>query len=93
MDEQRKYAILFAATILAARKLNEIGNKPCPARVRHRRRSRECQRMLEKINARWPIKSSQRCEAPCLRGMCLDGRNPRPIQERNPWERDYFSYP
>jgi hypothetical protein len=32
MDEQRKYAILFAATILAARKLNEIGDKPCPAR-------------------------------------------------------------
>jgi len=31
-DEQRKYAILFAATILAARKLNEIGAKPCPAR-------------------------------------------------------------
>jgi len=32
MDEQRKYAILFAATILAARKFNEIGDKPCPAR-------------------------------------------------------------
>ena len=32
MDEQRKYAILLAATILAARKLNEIGSKPCPAR-------------------------------------------------------------
>lgn len=32
MDEQRKYAILFSATILAARKLNEIGSKPCPAR-------------------------------------------------------------
>ena len=31
MDE-RKYAILFAATILAARKLHEIGSKPCPAR-------------------------------------------------------------
>ena len=27
-NEQRKYAILFAATILAARKLNEIGSKP-----------------------------------------------------------------
>ena len=32
MEEQRKYAILFAAVILAARKLNEIGSKPCPAR-------------------------------------------------------------
>ncbi len=28
MDEQRKRAILFAATILAARKLNESGIKP-----------------------------------------------------------------
>jgi hypothetical protein len=27
MDEQRKYATLFAATILAARKLREIGDK------------------------------------------------------------------
>ena len=32
MEEQRKHAILFAATILAARKRNEIGSKPCPAR-------------------------------------------------------------
>ena len=32
MDEQQKYAILFSATILAARKLNAIGSKPCPAR-------------------------------------------------------------
>ena len=55
MDEQRKYAILFAATILAARKLSEIGVKPCPAR--------ECaiadaienaKRILEKIDECWP---------------------------------------
>jgi len=32
MYEQRKYAILLAASILAARKLNDIGSKPCPAR-------------------------------------------------------------
>lgn len=32
MDEQRKYAILFSATILAARKLTELGDKPSPAR-------------------------------------------------------------
>jgi len=53
MDEQRKYAILFAATILAARKLSEIRVKPCPAR--------ECaiadaienaKRILEKIDER-----------------------------------------
>ena len=55
MDEQRKYAILFAATILAARKLNEIGTKPCPAR--------ECaisdvisnaELILRRIDERWP---------------------------------------
>jgi len=28
MDEQRKYAMLFAATILAARKLNDPESKP-----------------------------------------------------------------
>ena len=32
MDEQRKYAILFAATILPVQKLNEIGSKPYAAR-------------------------------------------------------------
>ena len=29
MDEQRKYAILFAAIILVARKLNDIGSNSC----------------------------------------------------------------
>ncbi len=32
MDEQRKYAILCAATILAARKLNDPESKPSPAK-------------------------------------------------------------
>jgi len=35
VSEERKFALLFAATILAARKLAEIGDladKPCPAR-------------------------------------------------------------
>jgi len=58
MDEQRKYAILFAATILAARRLNDLGDKPCPAR--------ECaiidaiaqaERILQKIDERWPTRS------------------------------------
>jgi hypothetical protein len=52
---QRKYAILLAATILAARKLNDIGSKPCPAR--------ECaisdaisnaEMILRRIDERWP---------------------------------------
>jgi len=55
MDVRRKLPILFAATILAARKLHEIGDKPCPAR--------ECtiaeaventKRILQKIDERWP---------------------------------------
>ena len=54
MSEERKYAILLAATILAARKLHEIGNKPCPAR--------ECaiavaitkaEQILKRIDERW----------------------------------------
>ena len=32
MTEEAKHAILFSATILSARKLAEIGGKPCPAR-------------------------------------------------------------
>lgn len=32
MREQRRFAILFAATILAARRLAEVADKPCPAR-------------------------------------------------------------
>jgi hypothetical protein len=35
MSEERKVAILFAATILAARKLADLGDladRPCPAR-------------------------------------------------------------
>jgi len=58
MDEQRTYAILFAATILAAKKLHEIGDKPCPAR--------ECaisdaitkaEQILKRIDERWPHKT------------------------------------
>jgi hypothetical protein len=35
VTEERKFAILFAATILAARKLSDLGDltdRPCPAR-------------------------------------------------------------
>ena len=57
MQEQRKYAILFAATILAAWRLGEIGVKLCPAR--------ECaiadavenaKRILENIEEGWPTR-------------------------------------
>jgi len=34
MTEERKYAILFAATLLCARKLNELdSDQPSPAKV------------------------------------------------------------
>jgi|307.fasta_scaffold739190_1 hypothetical protein len=32
MTEGRKYAILFAATLLCARKLMELGDRPSPAK-------------------------------------------------------------
>jgi hypothetical protein len=32
MSEERKFALFFAAIILAARRLAEIGDKSCPAR-------------------------------------------------------------
>jgi hypothetical protein len=32
VSEERKFAILFAGTILAARKLAELGEEPSPAR-------------------------------------------------------------
>ena len=59
MEEQRKYAILLAATILAAKKLHEIGVKPSPAR--------ECaivdaitnaEQILKRIDERWPGSNS-----------------------------------
>ena len=55
MDEQRKYAILFAATILAARKLNEIGSKPCPARkCAISDAISKAELILRRIDERWP---------------------------------------
>jgi len=60
--KQRKYAILFAATILAAPKLNEIGVKSCPAR--------ECaiadaisnaDLILKRIDERWPTERAKPC--------------------------------
>lgn len=55
MDEQRKYAILFSATILAARKLAETGYKPCPAREACIEDAiRNAERILQKIDKRSP---------------------------------------
>lgn len=55
MEEQRKYAILFAATILVARKLNEIGSKPCPARESAISDAiSNAELILKRIDERWP---------------------------------------
>jgi len=59
MDEQRKYAILMAATILAARKLHETGDKPCPAReyaIADAITKRE--QILKRIDERWPTRAN-----------------------------------
>lgn len=54
MDEQRKYAILFAATILAARKLNDIGNTPWANECAIHDAIQKANHILEKIDERWP---------------------------------------
>jgi hypothetical protein len=58
MSEERKYAILLSATILAARKLAEIGDKPCPAREMWMEDAiRNAERILQKIDERWPAEA------------------------------------
>jgi hypothetical protein len=55
MDEPRKHAILFAATILAARKLAELGEKPSPAREACIANAiSNAEMILRKIDQRWP---------------------------------------
>jgi hypothetical protein len=55
MDEQRKYAILFSATILAARKLAELGDKPSPAREACIANAiSNAETLIRRIDDRWP---------------------------------------
>jgi hypothetical protein len=57
MEEQRKYAILIAATILAARKLAELGDKPSPAKEACISEAiSRAEHILSKIDERWPSK-------------------------------------
>ena len=71
MDEQRKYAILFAATILAARRLHEIGAKPCPARECAMAKAiGKCKHILELIEERWPTAFSPHAR-PVAGGECV----------------------
>ena len=54
MDEQRKYAILFAARFLAARKLNDADIKACPRAVAITDAIQKAEQILEQIDERWP---------------------------------------
>jgi len=64
MDEPRKHAILFAATILAARKLNELGDRPSPAREACISDAiTNAELILKKIDQRWPTNVSEKAAA------------------------------
>ncbi len=56
MDEQRKYAILFAATILAARKLNDPESKPWGIECAISDAIQKGERILQKIDEQWPAR-------------------------------------
>jgi hypothetical protein len=65
MDEQRKHAILFAATLLCARKLIETIDSDRPNMAKQYfvdRAIQEAQFVLERIDSKWPVQgvSSQR---------------------------------
>jgi len=55
MDEQRKYAILFAATILAARKLNDSGSTPWAVNCAIVDAIAKAEQILQKIDERGPV--------------------------------------
>ena len=57
MDERKKYALLFAATILAARKLANLSDTtgPTPARICAVESAiDQAKFILDRIEARWP---------------------------------------
>jgi hypothetical protein len=55
MTEDRKYAILFAATLLCARKLMELDDRPSPARVAAVENAiSNANFILEQIDRKWP---------------------------------------
>lgn len=62
MEEQRKYAILFAATILCARKLIEAmdSDKPYMAKQYFVDKAiNEASFVLEQIDKRWPTEAAK----------------------------------
>jgi hypothetical protein len=59
MTEERKYAILFAATLLCARKLAELdSDKPSPAKVYAVNTAIEKAKfILDRIDEKWPSRN------------------------------------
>jgi hypothetical protein len=58
MDEQRKYAIPFAATALAARKLNDPETKPWGIECAISDAIGKAECILQKIDERWSLRNS-----------------------------------
>jgi hypothetical protein len=55
MTEERKYAILFAAALLCARKLIELDDRPSPAKVYAVETAIDRAKLImDKIDQRWP---------------------------------------
>jgi len=55
MTEKRKYAVLFAATLLCARKLMELGDRPSPAKFAVVEDAiSNAKFILDRIDKRWP---------------------------------------
>ncbi len=56
MTEERKYAILFAATLLCARKLAELdSDRPSPAKIAAVENAiSQASFILERIDRKWP---------------------------------------
>ena len=58
MTEERKFAILFAATLLGARKLMEIEEKPSPVRMTTVDKAiQNAAYILGQIDKKWPTKA------------------------------------
>jgi len=60
MSEDRKFALLFAATLLAARKLNALdSDRPSPAKISAVENAiDQAKFILERIDQRWPVDSA-----------------------------------
>ena len=55
MTEERKYAVLFAATPLCARKLMELGDRPSPAKFAVVEDAiSNAKFILDRIDKKWP---------------------------------------